>query len=92
MAEPDRTRVAEWLLVPGWGFAASAFDEVRAALPGSLRTEAVACRDALAAIGRRVAAVQAGEASQVDHSASVAGPNGVPYACRTGRGEPALSA
>jgi pimeloyl-[acyl-carrier protein] methyl ester esterase len=62
MAESGRARVADWLLVPGWGFAASAFDEVRAALPASLRAEAVACRDALAAIGRRVAAVQAGEA------------------------------
>jgi len=63
MAEPGRARVADWLLVPGWGFAASAFDEVRAALPASLSAEAVACRDALATIGRRVAAVQAGEAA-----------------------------
>ncbi len=55
--------VADWLLLPGWGFGASSFDEVRAALPPALVVEAVACRDAAAAIDRRISAVQAGDAA-----------------------------
>lgn len=61
MAEPGLRRVTDWLLVPGWGFDASAFDEVRAALPPAFAVEAVACSAAAAAIDRRVAAVHAGE-------------------------------
>jgi hypothetical protein len=51
--------IADWLLLPGWGFGPSVFDELRAALPTGLRVEAVACREAAAAIDRRVAAVVA---------------------------------
>jgi pimeloyl-[acyl-carrier protein] methyl ester esterase len=63
MAEPAQAGPTDWLLVPGWGFAASAFDEVRNALPASLTVEAVACSGAAAVIDRRVAAVQAGVAA-----------------------------
>jgi pimeloyl-[acyl-carrier protein] methyl ester esterase len=63
MGEPLQARVTDWLLVPGWGFAASAFDEVCAALPAALCVEAVACSGAAAVIDRRIAAVQAGEAA-----------------------------
>ncbi|MEI6319660.1 MAG: carboxylesterase, partial [Pseudomonadota bacterium] len=55
--------IADWLLLPGWGFGPSVFDELRAALPTGLRVEAVACREAAAAIDRRVAAVAAGAAA-----------------------------
>ena len=55
--------IADWLLLPGWGFGPSVFDELRAALPTGLRVEAVACREAAAAIDRRVAAVTAGAAA-----------------------------
>ncbi len=63
MADRGRVAVTDWLLVPGWGFGASSFDEVRAALPPALTVQAVACRGAAAAIDRRVSAVRAGAAS-----------------------------
>lgn len=63
MAEPAQAGPTDWLLVPGWGFAASAFDEVRDALPASLTVKAVACSGAAAVIDRRMAAVQAGAAA-----------------------------
>lgn len=55
--------IADWLLLPGWGFGPSVFDELRAALPPGLRVEAVACREAASAIDRRAAAVVAGAAA-----------------------------
>lgn len=56
--------IADWLLLPGWGFGPSVFDELCAALaPGGLTVQAVACREAAAAIDRRAAAVAAGTAA-----------------------------
>jgi pimeloyl-[acyl-carrier protein] methyl ester esterase len=63
MAEHPQPSVADWLLVAGWGFDASIFDELRAALPATIRTQALACHGAAVAIGRRAAAVQAGAAA-----------------------------
>ncbi len=62
MDEPVPAQTDDWLLVPGWGFGPSVFDELRAALPPAILAEAVACRDARAVIDRRAAAVRAGDA------------------------------
>jgi pimeloyl-[acyl-carrier protein] methyl ester esterase len=62
MDERARAPIGDWLLVPGWGFAASVFDELRAFLPPTIVATAVACRAAVAAIDQRAAAVRAGDA------------------------------
>ena len=62
MDEQRHNPAADWLLVPGWGFGASVFDELRAALPSAVTVQAVSCRAAIAAIDQRAAAVHAGEA------------------------------
>jgi pimeloyl-[acyl-carrier protein] methyl ester esterase len=61
MDERARLPIGDWLLVPGWGFGASVFDELRAVLPPAIVATAVACRAAVAAIDQRAAAVRAGE-------------------------------
>ena len=84
MDEPVRAQTDDWLLVPGWGFGPSVFDELRAALPPAILAQAVACRDARAVIDRRAAAVRAGVAGVV---VSVALGLGAHYCCHVaGRG------
>ena len=61
MDEHARAPICDWLLVPGWGFGPSVFDELRALLPPEIVATAVACRAAVAAIDQRAAAVRAGE-------------------------------
>jgi pimeloyl-[acyl-carrier protein] methyl ester esterase len=62
-ADPMAGPVNEWLLLPGWGFAPSLFDELRAALPPALSVHAVACRDAAGALAARIDAVRTGDAA-----------------------------